>query len=742
MARRDTTDSIEGALYLKKYENARKTDKNQEMTKFLESVSTQANPDIDDPLSQLELGYASKPQGRINDNSLSKVKNMLNTTVATTSKTKAELDPKDLTSDEDLEKSGRKLSSKMTKLKKFFSKDDKIVTTSLPVNAEDMLVVSNPPQSFLMKIANPQELPQMDQGVNNPENKMTLRVAGKYGHDGDILHESSKKAAIEEDKSDLKEKSMATHGSAKRENASTSDSLDESIDSVEDETEHDRQSPKGLSHLDPANRHERLTHGTGEQLTKPLYDDQGFLIGESENNDVHVRNSSTESQYDPKHVIFKAANIDDFERASTPDRINEPSGEEILPSLAIAHYTPSLQQIRADPELAQKQFNQAKTYVTLQQTRKLAERAREKAFAEGNQGSAPQGPLPSTPSLEELKRQEAEAGRTLEQLQREKQKGIDRWADDIDQPRQVLSGAQRQRTGFESKERKSTSTSSDSHEGQRMRYQLANPSTESRGSRKVEVLSTIAEDDLEAEYESPKPQSQSPELLHPRPLNVSHRKPSFLPQGSSRPVETSPPSTPKAQTARQLGAMEQIDLMIKHMEEARDGNVDYHEYEAPSDITVGLSPDTHMEMYPPPLHIVKKPKMKETYSSTPGYYGYPSQAFQAAQGAQARTQGPRPLPQLPQPAQPQAAGTNAWDEHLHDDGAESLLDQHAHAIITVAVAVTMGLEHILQLENAVKELEHQVKDFQETQAMIIQTLNDLIASQTGEEEVAEEDKQE
>lgn len=740
MARRETTDSIEGALLLEKYENARKTDNGPEMTKFLESVSTQANPDTDDQPSQLELGYASKPQGRVNDSSLSKVKNMFNTAVATTGKGKAGLDPKDLTGDEDPEKSGRKLSSKMTKLKKFFSKDDKVVTTSVPASAEKMLVVLKAPRSSLMKIANLQELPQMVQNVNSAEHKITLqRVAGEDDQGGDGPREPSEKKAVEEGKSDLEEKSTATYSSAEdanREKAPTSDSLGGPMSSVKH---------KSAFHLNPANSDEPFP--PHRKRATASYDDQGFLTGESGKDVADDRKLSAERRLKP--LPLREVYDYDSEEESMQNPKYKSSGEEVLPSLAVAHYTPSLQKIATDPVQAMKQYEHALTYVKLRETRKLAEKEREKAFAESSQGSSHQGALPSTPSLEELKRQEAEASRNLEEIQRDKRKQIDHWADNLDPPRQVLSAAQRQRTGFESKERKSSSSSSTSRERQRMRYQFATPSTESRGSRKVEVLSTIAEDDLEVEDESPK--SQSPELLHPRPLSASRRRPSFLPksaeaspspqrdavgkpssqsdqtptdntQGSSGPTETSSPSTPKAQPAQQLGAREQIDRMIEDMQNAGDGKSVYNEYEAASDITVGLSPDTHMEMYPPPLHIIKKPKMKDTYSSTPGYYGYPPR------GSQMMIQGPRPLPQLPQSSQD--------DSHSDSSGFSSA--QQARLIVTVGGAISLALDHINRLEDEVKELKERVQSMRGIQDGILEKVHESLTRQTGEEEHAED----
>ncbi|KAI1207356.1 uncharacterized protein F4807DRAFT_186068 [Annulohypoxylon truncatum] len=791
MARRVSNDSIEGAVYLEKYENARKPDNDQEMTRFLQSVSTQAvvgSPKANAPSGQLEVGYAYKHQGRVNDNSLSKVKNMFSTAAAT-GKGKAGLGYNEPTDIEDPEKASRKLSSKMTKIKKFFSKDDKDATTSMSASAEKVLAMLKSPNALPVNIPNLPELPKMVQSVSNANlsrNVAPRHVAYDDGQSDDGPRKLYKKKAIEGGKSGFEEKTMA-YGSAEdtnRKKVAASDISGRSRnvviahEPVQHKVEQEAQSAEVSSHRTP------IIHR--EQSKKPLYDDQGFWIGESDSEDPHDPHVGSRDVRSPRpqfeHRDVNDSEDDDVEEGSSPALRRMASNDTVVVnSLAIAHYTPSIQQFIARPEQATRDYARAIQLAKAQQeakARRLAEaKAKEKADIEGGQDSSPQGAIPSVPSFQELKRQEAEEGKGPEQLHKDRQVGVKHWLgsprldsrpESPDSPRQVHYGPRQPRTKLESKERKISSSSTSrersiSRDAQRVRQHFGLPpaSTESGGSKRVEILSTIEEDDLEANFQSP----GFPKLYHPTPTRTVRIRPSAYeglssarkePETSaspqrdtaeppsspfdrdprdhvqeySRPVKTiSPPSTPKAQIVRrQLSAAEEIERINKHIVDAYDGKCEYNDYEAPSDITVGLSPVTLLQMFPRPLHIIKNPK------KTRGNAHSPTPASKGPRGGQALEglQGRRPLPvaqRYTQPQQPQqsqqpglselqppqhnATGEGAWDERFRDDSNEVSSGHKALIIEGMGKVMTEVLDRMEKMEERMEGLKGYVDNLED-----------------------------
>ncbi|KAI0881664.1 uncharacterized protein GGS22DRAFT_54750 [Annulohypoxylon maeteangense] len=785
MARRVSPNSIEAKFYLEKYENARKTGKDQEMTQFLESVSTQAgsheivdDPNVNDSLGQRENGDPQKRQGRFNDNSLSKMKNIFNVTTAATGKDKAGLGYAESTELDDPEKPNRKLSSKMTKIKKFFGKDDNNTTHSITTSAEKVLAMLKSPNALPFNISKLPELTKIVQNVsnadlsrNNAPRFMIYHGNSEDSGNNDYVDESDNNA-IERGRPRFKKNTAAAYDSTEdtnRKGVAASDTSGGPKDSVRDnkvvqhETGQEDRCPSVPPHRDPVHPHRQAKHEAKVPVKKPLYDDQGFLCGDSESEDCHF----TKPPAVPRHGVGvlgdEDENEDEVGERSTQHPKRTCSDENVINSLAIAHYTPSIQQFLAKPKQAARDYQKAIQLVKAQQeakARRLAEaKAKGEGNSEGSQDYSSGGAIPSVPSFKELKRKEAEQGQGPEQLHKDKQVGVKNWLDaprldprpeSPDEPRQYgVKPAPK-----DSKRKTLASYMGEkpiSRESQRVRnfFGLSDSSNSTDGSKRVDVMSTIEEDESETDF---KP--HFPNLYHPSPTRVVRITPSIYEglsflrkeseasgspqrgtveppsspfdrdprdqvQDSSQPGESSsPPITPNAQIIQgKRNIASEVEYIKKHIEDAYNGKCEYNVYDAPSDITVGLSPITLLGMYPSPLHIIKDPKKPQgnAHSPTPAYKG--------PRGSKP-LQGPRPLPvasrhsqpqqpklpeqppplQLPQPLQLNTTGASTWGERFRGDSDEVSLGRKGEIIEEMGHIMLVTLERMDRLEERVEVL--------------------------------------
>ncbi|KAI1453678.1 hypothetical protein F4805DRAFT_461491 [Annulohypoxylon moriforme] len=790
MARRVSPTSDEAKFYLEKYENSRKAGKDQEMTQFLEQVSAQDgthivdNPNVNESPGHLELGYSQKRQGRFNDNSLSKMKNIFNGATAATGKGKAHVKQKEPTESKDAEELDRKSSSKMNKMKKLFGKDKKDKTHLVASGAEKVMAMLKTPDTLPFHLAQFPELPKTMRHMSNgdlPRDNSIPRFTVYYGNsddsdDDDGPYGFGKKKSMERGRSGFQEKTATAHAAAKNTSGKGVATSDVSARPVRRETKQD-QRPSVPSHRDPVYPYEQVKHmDRGQDFKKPLYDDQGFLCEDSKEEDCHFTGPPAVSRYRPAsrpqfggHGVNSFDHDDEVGESSSQGAAKHAYGDESgLNSLAVAHYAPSIQRLIAKPEQAVREYKMGCKLVKAEQEAKARRRAeaeaKEKAYFKSKPDSSLNGAIPSVPSLQELKRQEAEQGKGPAQFHKDKQAEVKNWLDaprldpgrrSPDSLRQYSGKKERKirRTSSLASYKSDDSTSREAR-GVRMIFGLPTLSNQSDGSKKVKVMTTIKEDELEADA-----QPELTPLHHPTPTRVVRLSQSVYDELSPRRKESEasdspqrdtadPPSSPfdieprdRAQTPpqpvkgrplpsipkdqileQQRSAVEEIELIKRRIEAYDNGEGEYHDYEAPGDSEAGFDPDDFRKMYPRPLLVIKESRMRS------GGARSPIPASKGPRGPQV-LQGPRPLsivnrhPQHPraeplepvsplelgQPLHPNGIGAGVQNERIHADSNEMSPAHMGRIIEGMADVMEDTLERMEKLEAKVGVLTNKVR---------------------------------